>query len=222
MNRLGIVILCAALALPLFSQKKEDQRITNATATLQQTLDSGQLPTAVLSQALCVAVFPNIKKVALGIGASYGRGVLVCRKDESPSGAWTAPLMYAVDQGSIGAQIGSTSSDIVLTFMTKSAVDRALQGKMKLGSDAAVAAGPGTSTSAYQGTADVLSYKRSSGVFAGVSLAGASVEVDKDANKSVYGKEMDAATIMSSAPIPPAAEPLVDLLNKTAPGRPRG
>ena len=221
-NRLGIMSLCAALAFPLFAQKKEDERITNATEVLKLTLDSGGLSSGVLGQSLCVAVFPSIKRVALGIGVSYGRGVLVCRKNESLAGRWTAPVMYALDQGSVGAQIGSTETDIVLTFMKKAAVDRALIGKMRLGTDAGVAAGPGATAATYEGTAEVLSYRRTSGVFAGVSLAGASVEVDKDANRTVYGKEMDAMSIMSSAPIPQSAQPLDDLLNKTAPGRSGG
>src|SRR5215472_4066428 len=137
-NRLGIIGLCLVMALPSFSQKKEQERIANATDVLKSTIDNG-LSHDVLSQSLCVAIFPSVKKVALGIGASYGRGVVVCRKGEDLSGSWTAPIMYSLDQGSLGLQLGSTATDFVLTVMNKSAVERMLNGKIKLGSDAAVA-----------------------------------------------------------------------------------
>ncbi len=220
-KQLGMITLCLAVALPLFSQKKEEERLANATNALKETLNKGLSP-AVLSQAVCVAVVPSVKKVAIGIGGSYGRGVAVCRKGEELSGSWTAPVMYSLDQGSLGIQLGSTSTDFVLVVMKKTAADRMLNGKTKLGTDAAVAAGPGADASAYNSAAEVLTYSRTKGVFAGVSLSGASVEPDKDANKSLYGKEMTATEIVNSAPILPAAEPLVSLLNKTAPGRPRG
>jgi lipid-binding SYLF domain-containing protein len=220
-KQLGIVTLCLAVALPLFSQKKEEERLANATNVLKETLDKGLSP-AVLSQAVCVAVFPSVKKVAIGIGGSYGRGVAVCRKGEELSGSWTAPVMYSLDQGSLGIQLGSTSTDFVLVVMKKAAADRMLNGKTKLGSDAAVAAGPaGAQANAYSPEAEVLTYSQTKGVFAGVSLSGASVEPDKDANKALYGKEMTAREIVNSAPIVPAAEPLVSLLNKTASGQPR-
>jgi lipid-binding SYLF domain-containing protein len=221
-NKIGIITLCLALSGPAFSQKKEDERIANSTAVLRETLNKDLSP-AILSQSICVAVFPSVKKVAIGIGSSYGRGVLVCRKDEAPSGAWTAPVMFALDQGSIGLQLGSTATDFVLTVMKKSAADSFLSGSTKLGSGASVAAGPaGTTAAAYSSEAEVLTYSRTKGVFAGVSLAGAGVSPDKDANKSVYGTEMAATEIVNSAPVPAAARELVNLLNKTAPGKPRG
>jgi len=222
MNPLRITLLCVASTSLLFPQQKENERLRNSADVLKQTLDEGLSP-AVLSQSICVAIFPSVKKVAIGIGTSYGRGVLVCRKNEDLAGAWTAPVMFALDQGSLGLQLGSTATDFVMTIMKKAAAERALNGKTKLGSDAAVAAGPaGAQASAYNSEADFLTYSRSKGVFAGVSLSGASVEPDKDANKTVYGKEVTAAQIMSSAPVVPSAQPLVNLLNQTAPGRPHG
>src|SRR5437899_8016674 len=108
-KQLGIITLCLAVGLPLFSQKKEEERLANSTKVLKETLDKGLSP-AVLSQAVCVAIFPSVKKVAIGIGGSYGRGVAVCRKDEEISGSWTAPSMFSLDQGSLGVQLGSTST----------------------------------------------------------------------------------------------------------------
>jgi lipid-binding SYLF domain-containing protein len=215
------LLTCLAIATPLFSQQKENERIANSTTVLRETLD--KIPPAIVRQSLCVAVFPSVKKVAFGVGASYGRGVLVCRKNEQLSGDWGAPIMYSLDQGSLGVQIGSTATDFVLTVMTPKAAERALSGKAKLGSDAAVAAGPvGSQASAYSPDADFLTYSRTKGVFAGVSLSGASVEPDTNANKSVYGKDMTAKEIVNTAPILPSAEPLIALLNQAASGHRTG
>ncbi|MGH9810417.1 MAG: lipid-binding SYLF domain-containing protein [Terriglobia bacterium] len=219
-NRLGIVALCLAVAAPLIAQKKEAATLASSTAVLKATLDRG-LSRSVLGKAVCVAIFPNVRKVAFGIGGSYGRGAMVCRKNEELGGSWTAPVMFSLDQGSLGLQLGSTSTDFVATIMNKKAADRMLSGKTKLGSDAAVAAGPGARASTF-GNADVLTYSRTKGVFAGVALSGASVEPDKDANKALYGKEMTGPEIMSSAPIVRADQPLVSYLNSVAPGRSRG
>ena len=220
MKRAGILMLCLAVSSPLFAQKKEDDRITNSTYVLKQTVDNG-LSHSILSQATCVAVFPSVKKVAIGIGSSYGRGVLVCRKGLEPTAHWTAPVMFSLDSASIGIQLGSTATDFVLTVMTKTAADEMINGKTKLGSNATVAAGPaGAQGNDFSPSAQILTYSRTKGVFAGASLAGANVEPDRDANKSVYGQEMTAQTIIDSAPIVPSATPLVDFLNQIAPGRP--
>ena len=138
------------------------------------------------------------------------------------TGAWGAPVMYSLDQGSLGVQLGSTETDFVLVVVKQKGVDQILNGKMKLGTDAAAAAGPtGAQANAYTAdsmNADVLTYSRTRGLFAGVSLAGASIEVDNDANKSLYGKEIGIADIVhNETPIIPAAKNLVDLLNKTSP-----
>ncbi len=220
--QIGIAVLCAAAAAPSFAESKEDERIKNSTTVLKEALERDLSP-AVLGQAVCVAVYPSVKKVAIGIGGSYGRGVMVCRKGLEKTGQWTAPVMMSLDQGSLGLQLGGTATDFVLVVTKKEAAERALSGKTKLGSDAAVAAGPaGAQAGNYSPEADFLTYSRTSGAFAGVSLSGAGVEADKDANKNVYGKEMKPDQIIASAPIVPAAQPLVDLLNQTAPGRPRG
>ena len=181
------------------------------------------LPASVLNQAMCVLVFPSVKKVAIGIGGSYGRGVLACRKGSNMNGAWGAPVMYALDQGSLGIQLGSTATDFVLVVMHSKGVDAILNGKTKLGADAAAAAGPtGAQATSYNAadmnSSDVLTYSRSKGLFAGVSLEGASMSSDNEANKKLYGKEIGAKEIVTGAQaVVPAAEPLVSVLNSTSP-----
>jgi lipid-binding SYLF domain-containing protein len=224
--KLAIFGLCLAVASPLLAQKKEDERLENSATVMKEILqgDNG-LPTSVLNQAMCVLVFPSVKKVAVGIGGSYGRGVLLCRKGAKMNSSWSAPVMYALDQGSVGIQLGSTATDFVLVVMHDKGVDAILNGKTKLGADAAAAAGPtGAQATGYNAadmkSSDVLTYSRSKGLFAGVSLAGASMDSDKDANKKLYGKEMGAKEIVTgSQAVVPAAEPLVSLLDKTSPTR---
>jgi SH3 domain-containing YSC84-like protein 1 len=217
--------LALIFALPLFAQRKEDERLANSADVLRQILsgDNG-LPRSVLDQAVCVLIYPSVKKVALGFGASYGRGELVCRKGSDMKGEWGAPAMYSLDQGSVGLQLGSTATDFVLVVMNQRGADQILNGKTKLGSNAAAAAGPtGAQASAFNAVAmnaDVLTYSRSKGLFAGVSLEGATMDSDKDANRVLYGKEVNAKDIIEGGqPIVPAAKPLVELLDKTSPAR---
>jgi lipid-binding SYLF domain-containing protein len=221
-RKLTILVMGLAVALPLFGQGKEDKRLTNSATVLQTILteDNG-LPKTILDKADCVLVFPSVKKVAIGIGSSYGRGALVCRRGPNMNGAWGAPAMYSLDQGSIGIQLGSTATDFVLVVMNRKGADQILNGKTKLGSNAAAAAGPtGAQATAYNADAmqaDVLTYSRSKGLFAGVSLEGASMEADNDANKALYGKDISAKEIVTgSEPVVAAAKPLVDLLDKTS------
>jgi SH3 domain-containing YSC84-like protein 1 len=223
-NKLAILGLCLAIAFPLLAQKKEDERLGNSAKVMTELQGEKGLPTNVLDQAMCVLVFPSVKKVAVGIGGSYGRGVLVCRKGANMDGGWGAPVMYALDQGSLGIQLGSTATDFVLVVMHNKGVDAILNGKTKLGANAAAAAGPtGAQATGYDAAAmssDVLTYSRSKGLFAGVSIEGASMETDNDANKKLYGKELGAREIVTgSQAVAPAAEPLVNLLNKTSPNR---
>ena len=224
-TKLTILGLCLAIAFPLLAQKKEDERLENSARVMKEILGDKGLPTAVLDQAMCVLVFPSVKKVAVGIGGSYGRGVLVCRKEAGMNGTWGAPVMYGLDQESIGIQLGSTATDFVLVVMHDKGVDAILNGKTKLGADAAAAAGPtAAQATGYNAgdmkSSDVLTYSRSKGLFAGVSLAGASMDADKEANKKLYGKEMGAKEIVTGGQaVVPAAEPLVSLLDATSPAR---
>jgi lipid-binding SYLF domain-containing protein len=218
-----VVLLALAFALPSFAQKKEDERLANA-ATAMQTILSNGLPKSILDQADCILIFPSVKKVAIGIGGSYGRGALLCRQGANMDGAWGAPAMYKLDQGSIGVQLGSTATDFVLVVMDKKGTQQILNGKTKLGGNAAAAAGPtGAQATGYNADAmqtDVLTYSRSKGLFAGVSLEGATMDTDDDANKALYGKQISAKEIVSGGEaVVPAAKALVDLLDQTSSAR---
>ncbi len=222
-KQIAIATVCLAITLPVSAQKKEGERLQESATVLQLVL-AGDLPVTILNKADCLLVFPNVRKVAIGIGGSYGRGVLVCRNGTTMNGSWGAPAMYSLDQGSIGVQLGSTSTDFVLVIMSHKGAEQILNGKTKLGSDAAAAAGPtGAQANSYNADVmktDVLTYSRSKGLFAGVSLTGASMDTDNDANKALYGKEISAAKIVrSGSAIVPAAKPLVDVLNRTSPSR---
>lgn len=217
-----MLAVCLAVALPLFAQKKEEERLSNSATAMQAILNENNgLPKSILDQADCVLIFPSVKKVAIGIGGSYGRGALVCRKGEKMNGGWGAPVMYKLDQGSIGVQLGSTATDFVLVVMNQRGAEQILNGKTKLGGNAAAAAGPtGAQATGYNADAmkaDVLTYSRSKGLFAGVSLEGASMEADDDANKDLYGKAVSAKEVISGGqPVVPAAKPLVDVLDKVS------
>ena len=225
-TKLTVLGLCLATALPLLAQKKEDERLANSASVMNEILQGDKgLPKSVLNQAMCVLVFPSVKKIAVGIGGSYGRGVLVCRKGEKMNGTWGAPVMYGLDQESLGIQLGSTATDFVLVVMHDKGVDAILNGKTKLGADAAAAAGPTAAqatgyNAADMKSSDVLTYSRSKGLFAGVSLAGASMDADKEANKNLYGKEMGAKEIVTGTQaVVSAAQPLLTVLDATSPAR---
>jgi len=222
-KKLVTLALCLVVASPLFADKKQDERLANSATAMEAILggDKG-LPTSILDKADCIVVFPSVKKVAIGIGGSYGRGVMVCRKGAKMDGSWGAPAMYKLDQGSIGVQLGSTATDFVLVVMNERGAEQILNGKTKLGGNAAAAAGPtGAAANGYNADAmkvDVLTYSRTKGLFAGVSLEGASMDTDDDANKAVYGKSITAKQIIEGGEATPAAgKALVDLLEKTSP-----
>jgi len=224
-SKFAVLALGLALALPLVAQKKEEERLANAATVLQQTLaDNNGLPKSILDKAECILIFPSVKKVAIGVGGSYGKGALVCRKGATFNGSWGAPVMYSLDQGSLGVQLGSTATDFVLVIMNQKGVDQILNGKMKLGSNAAAAAGPtGAQAGSYNAASmnvDVLTYSRSKGLFAGVSLEGASMDTDKDANKSLYGNDMSTKEIISgNQPMTASAKTLIGVLDKASPAR---
>jgi len=224
MRKLLTLTLCVPSFAPaLLAQKKEAERLDNSAKVLEEILASDKgLNKQILNQARCMLIYPSVKKVAVGFGSSYGRGALVCRSGKTMKGKWGAPVMYSLDQQSLGVQLGSTATDLVLVVVSQKGVDQILNGKAKLGSDAAAVAGPtGAQASSYNAQAmnvDVLTYSRSKGLFAGVSLSGATLDADKDANKALYGKEVGAVEIVQgNLPIVPAAKPLVDLLDKQSP-----
>lgn len=221
----ALITLYAMVASPAFAQKKQDERLANSARVLEEIVSSDKgLSKNILDKADCVLVFPSVKKIAVGFGQSYGRGVLVCRKGEKHNGSWGVPVMYALDQSGLGVQLGSTATDFVLVVVSEKGVEQIMNGKTKLGSNAAAAAGPtGAQATGYNAEAmsvDVLTYSRSKGLFAGVSLEGAGIDVDRDANKVVYGKDVTAADIIAGKePLPESAKPLVSYLDKTSPTR---
>jgi len=200
-NRLVTLALCLALASPLFAQKKQDERLANS-ATVMQVILSGDkgLPTSILDKADCIVVFPSVKKIAVGIGGSYGRGVIVCRRGKEFSGPWGAPAMMALEGGSVGFQIGGQATDFVILVMNDRGMNSMLHSKVKLGGDASIAAGPKGRTASAESDvtlrAEMLSYSRSRGAFAGVSLEGSTLRPDGGANEKLYGKGVTAAEIV--------------------------
>jgi lipid-binding SYLF domain-containing protein len=181
------------------------------------------IPQELLEKAECVIVIPSVKKLAFGIGASYGRGAMVCRHGEKFHGPWGAPAMYALEGGSIGFQIGGEATDLILLVMNDRGMESILSSKVKLGADASVAAGPkgrdaSADTDAWM-RAEILSYSRSRGLFAGISLEGSTLRPDDDASTDVYGHAIKAKDIVRSEKmgVPATGRNLVNALQKGAP-----
>src|SRR3954447_12838537 len=216
---------CVVLAsTALHAENKEQGRLEQVGIVMQEILDvPDNIPQELLEKAECVIVIPSMTKVAVGIGGSYGRGAMVCRSGEAFTGPWGAPAMYALDGGSVGFQIGAESTDFVLLVMNRRGVDALLSSKVKLGGNASVAAGPKgrnleASTDATM-RAEILSYSRARGLFAGVSLEGTSLRPDDDASTAVYGRKMTARAIVTgtAVAIPDSGRHFVDVLEKDAP-----
>src|ERR1700716_3150193 len=212
-----------AVARPA-SDKDERERLVNAGKVMKEILDvPDDIPQDILDKARCVVVLPSVVKAAFIVGGSYGRGVMVCRTSKDFTGPWGAPAMYALEGGSVGFQIGGQATDFVILVMNGSGVDSLLHSKVKLGADASVAAGPkGRDAQAATDVtfrAEMLSYSRSRGAFAGVSLEGSTLRPDDDANRRLYGKDMSAARIISESKVeaPPAAHDLIATLQRVSP-----
>ena len=218
------VRLLAALALPAYAQEKEGQRVEEAGTAMKEILNApDSIPQDVLDKADCVVVLPSVKKFAIGIGGSYGRGVMTCRGGKDFKGKWGAPTMMALEGASVGLQLGGEATDFVLLLMSTSSASSILSSKVKLGGDASAAAGPvGRSASAETDAAmkaEILSYSRARGAFAGVSLAGSTLRPDNDANKNLYDKKIDAKEIVLGGAVtpPPSAATLLSTLDKASP-----
>ena len=225
MKRKWIVFgLLVLLALPAAAQNKEEERVGNAGKVMKEILAApDSIPQSVLDKADCVVVLPSVVKFALGIGGSYGRGVMTCRGGKDFKGKWGAPTMMALEGGSVGLQLGGQATDFVLLLMNSRSASSILSSKVKLGGDASAAAGPvGRTASAETDVtmrAEILTYSRARGAFAGVSLAGSTLRPDNDANKHLYGKEIPAKEIVmgGAVPSPPSAETLIATLDKASP-----
>jgi lipid-binding SYLF domain-containing protein len=202
----------------------DQERIKNAGVVLKEIMDiPDDIPQDVIDKADCVIVYPSVLKAAFIVGASYGRGVMTCRKGPNFRGRWGAPSMMALEGASVGFQIGGQATDFVLLVMNSSGANSILSSKVKLGGDASVSAGPvGRTASAETDVAmraEILSYSRSRGAFAGISLSGSTVRPDNDANERIYGKKIPAKDIVLRAAVAPTADAkqLLYVLNKHSP-----
>jgi len=205
-------------------QTKDDDRLRNCGTVLKEILDvPDNIPQDLLDKADCVVVFPSVLKAAFIVGGSYGRGAMSCRKGENFKGPWGAPTMMALEGGSFGFQIGGQATDFVLLVMNESGASGILSSKVKLGADASVAAGPvGRDASADTDVtlrAEILSYSRARGLFAGISLEGSTIRPDNGDNRRVYGRKIPARSIVLSGAVavPPAAEQLISTLDAKTP-----
>jgi lipid-binding SYLF domain-containing protein len=216
--------LALAISFSVQAQEKESGRVENAGKVMQEILNApDSIPQSVLDKADCVVVLPSVVKFAIGIGGSYGRGLMTCRGGSDFHGPWGAPTMMALEGGSAGLQLGGNATDFVLLIMSPRSATSMLASKVKLGGDAAAAAGPvGRTASAETDVtlrAEVLSYSRARGLFAGVSLAGSTLRPDNGANKNLYGKEVSAKAIVfdKAEPTPDSAKQLLATLQKASP-----
>jgi lipid-binding SYLF domain-containing protein len=208
----------------VYAATKEQKRLENCGVVMQEILDiPDSLPRQVLDKAECVIVFPSVLKLAFGMGKEYGRGAMVCRTGKEFNGPWGAPAMYALEGDSIGMQMGGEATDLILLVMNQRGVTSILSSRIKLGGDASAAAGPvGRDASANTDLwmrAEILSYSRSRGLFAGISLEGSTLRQDKKANERVYGRKITAKTILlgNKIGIPRTGRHLVSVLQSNVP-----
>ena len=226
MKKLLSAFFCAFLmVLPLAADsEKESDRVQESGQVMKEILDiPDNIPKDLLDRAECVIVLPSVKKLAIGIGGSYGRGVMTCRTGQHFTGSWSAPALYALEGGNIGFQLGGEATDFVLLVMNPRGATSLMGSKVKLGADAAAAAGPkgraatGATDAAMR--AEILSYSRSRGLFAGISLEGSTLRPDNRANEKLYGKKVSAKEIIRQGRVgaPASAHELISLLNTHSP-----
>jgi len=219
-----VVIFMSGLATFAATDEREEDRVKDAGAVLKEILNiPDDIPQDLLDKAECVIILPSVKKGAFGVGASYGRGVMVCRSGEHYKGKWGAPALYALEGVSIGFQLGGQATDFVLLVMNPKGAESLLYSKVKLGADASAAAGPKGRTA--EGATDIvmnaeiLSYSRNKGLFAGVSLEGSTLRSDGSANEKLYRKKLTAKEIIRQGKVgvPACAHELVSLLDTKSP-----
>ena len=219
-----LAIALSALPLASLAADKETGRLENCGAVLDEILRiPDNIPQDLLDKAECVIVIPSVLKAAFGIGGAYGRGAMTCRSGEHFTGKWGAPTMIALEGGSFGFQLGGQATDFVLIVMNAKGAQKLLQSRSKLGADASVAGGPVGRTAEgatdVQMHAEILTYSRSRGLFAGISLEGQIVKQDHDANARLYGRKIDPKDILIAGSVgaPAAAQPLIAALAKYSP-----
>src|SRR5271168_4531467 len=222
----SLILTLVLIALPVSAdnEMKVTDRLENCGTVLKEILNiPDDIPQDLIDKAECIIVYPSVLKAAFIVGGSYGRGAMTCRTGEHYSGPWSAPSMMALEGGSVGFQIGGQATDFVLLVMNPRGAHSILKSKVKLGADASVAAGPKGRTASAESDAtlraEVLSYSRSRGLFAGISLEGSTVRPDSDANERVYGKKLSAEDIIfkGAVAVPPPAQKLVSYLNRKSP-----
>ncbi len=220
----SLLVVIALAGLPAYAQKDENKRVKNTGKVMVEILNiPDNIPEDILDKAECVIVLPSVLKFAIGLGGSYGRGVLTCRSGKDFSGPWSAPSMMALEGGSFGLQLGGQATDFVLLVMNQRGADSILTSQVKLGGDVAAAAGPkGRNAAASTDVtmrAEILPYSRSRGLFAGVSLEGSTLRPDNDGNERLYGKGVSAKDIVINSAIraPASAKLILATLNKKSP-----
>jgi lipid-binding SYLF domain-containing protein len=218
---LALILVAPSL---LANDKKEKDRLENCGLVVQEIMDiPDDIPQDLIDKSYCIIVYPSMLKGAFIFGGSYGRGAMTCRSGEKFNGPWSAPTMMALEGGSFGFQIGGQATDFVLLVMNARGAKAILSSKVKLGADASAAAGPkGRTAEASTDVtmrAEILSYSRARGLFAGVSLSGSTVRPDNGANENLYGKKVGAADIVFKGvvPVPTSAQKMISYLNKKSP-----
>lgn len=226
MRKLGAFVVAIFLVCPALAADKnrEEKRLESCGQVLKEILDiPDNIPQDMLDKAECVIVIPSVVKFAIGIGGDFGRGAITCRTGEHFTGRWSAPAMFALEGANIGFQLGGQATDFVLLVMNPKGANSILSSKVKLGADASAAAGPKGRTAAADTDivmkAEVLSYSRSRGLFAGISLEGSTLRSDGGANKKLYGRSLTAKEIVreGKAGTPAAGRELISLLDKKSP-----
>src|SRR6266702_1388807 len=222
---LTLLMAFSLVALPLTAdRKKEADRLDNCGMVLKEIMDiPDDIPSDLIDKAECVIVIPSVLKLAVGFSGSYGRGAMTCRTGEHFTGPWSAPAMMRLEGGGFGLQLGGQATDFVILVMNPRGAEAILKNKVKLGADAAAAAGPkgrdATAATDVTMRAEILTYSRSRGLFAGVSLEGSSLRQDNGPNEKIYGRKIDARDIIrkGAVAVPPSGQKLVALLNKKSP-----
>lgn len=221
--RTSIFLVLLALAAPLFGGKEEDERLKNATTTLTEMAGAGDkgVPASLLNKAVCAIVVPGVKKGGFIVGGKYGRGFASCRNGK---GGWSGPAGMKIEGGSFGLQVGGAESDVILLVMNKSGMEKLLKSKFTIGGEASAAAGPvGRETEAMTDAmmrAEILSWSRSRGAFAGISLQGSTLREDGEPNDRLYSKGTKNETILTGkVPAPAAAKEYISTLAKYSPAQ---
>ena len=226
MKKTAALVFTLLLAFPVFSteESREQKRLEACGQIFKEIMDIPDgIPKDLLNKAECVIVIPSVLKLAFGVGGDFGRGAITCRTGAHFTGHWSAPALFALEGANVGLQIGGQATDFVLLVMNPKGANSILSSKVKLGADASAAAGPKGRTAAADTDivmkAEVLSYSRSRGLFAGISLEGSTLRSDGSANKKLYGRELSAKEIVRQGKVgvPASGRELISILNKQSP-----